>query len=362
MVVLSRFVCGMPSVPTVGNKERYEQQIEQLPSYSAPEVFGLHYNAQISYFTNAAKGMWRDLINLQPRSATASSGISREDFISKIAADIKSRVPELVDEVLVRRKFDDLATARGEPTIGTTTIVLMQELERWNRLVLKMQRSLEDLRRALLGEMGMSNELDELANALFNGELPASWRKISPQTQKSLGSWMVHFLRRYEQYKGWIDAGEDPVCIWLSGLSIPEAYLTALVQTTCRRKKWPLDKSVMYSKVTKYVDPKELPGRLQDGCYITGLYLEGAAWDHNNCCLRRQDPKVLVVDLPILQVIPIEASKLKLANTFDTPVYITQMRGNAMGIGLVFKADLATQSHPSHWVLQGCALVLNTDT
>lgn len=72
--------------------------------------------------------------------------------------------------------------------------------------------------------------------------------------------------------------------------------------------------------------------------------------------------QVLVVDLPILQVIPIEASKLKLANTFDTPVYVTQARGNAMGVGLVFKADLTTNMHPSHWVLQGCALVLNTDT
>ena len=32
-----------------------------------------------------------------------------------------------------------------------------------------------------------------------------------------------------------------------------------------------------------------------------------------------------------------------------------------MGVGLVFEADLATHEHPSHWVLQGTALVLNTD-
>ncbi len=187
------------SVPTDGmmNKERYEQQIDNLPSYSAPEVFGLHYNAQISYFTNAAKAMWKELVNLQPRTATSSTGISREDFITKIAADIKSRVPDPIDEVYVRRKFDELAAGRGEPTIGPTTIVLLQEIERWNRLVLKMQKSLDDLRRALAGEMGMSNELDELANALYNGELPASWRKLAPATMKALGSWMTHFLKRY---------------------------------------------------------------------------------------------------------------------------------------------------------------------
>jgi dynein heavy chain len=57
-----------------------------------------------------------------------------------------------------------------------------------------------------------------------------------------------------------------------------------------------------------------------------------------------------VVELPILQVIPVEASRLKLQNTFRTPVYVTQERRNAMGVGLVFEADLGTNDHPSHWV------------
>ena len=63
-----------------------------------------------------------------------------------------------------------------------------------------------------------------------------------------------------------------------------------------------------------------------------------------------------------MQVIPIEASKVKLHNTFKTPVYVTQARKNAMGVGLVFEADLATSEHTSHWVLQGVALCLNIDT
>jgi dynein heavy chain len=74
-----------------------------------------------------------------------------------------------------------------------------------------------------------------------------------------------------------------------------------------------------------------------------------------------KDPKILVVELPILQIIPIELSKLKLTNTFRTPVYVTQARRNAMGVGLIFEADLATTVHPSHWVLQGVALCLNID-
>jgi dynein heavy chain len=53
---------------------------------------------------------------------------------------------------------------------------------------------------------------------------------------------------------------------------------------------------------------------------------------------------------------------LKLHNTFRTPVYVTQNRRNAMGVGLVFEADLATFEHSSHWVLQGVSLCLNIDS
>lgn len=48
-------------------------------------------------------------------------------------------------------------------------------------------------------------------------------------------------------------------------------------------------------------------------------------------------------------------------NTLRTPVYTTSQRRNAMGVGLVFEADLSTAEHSSHWILQGVCLVLNTD-
>ena len=215
----------------------------------------------------------------------------------------------------------------------------------------KMLDTLKNLQKALTGEIGMSTDLDMLATSLFNGALPAAWAKMTAATEKKLGSWMLWFERRFKQYKAWVEKGE-PIVMWLSGLHIPETYTAALVQTACRTKGWPLDKSTLYSKVTAFTDPSEVGEKLQDGAYIEGLYLEGAGWDVAAGKLRRQDPKVLVTELPILQVIPIEASKLKLQNTFETPVYVTQSRRNAMGVGLVFEANLSTTEHSSHWVLQ----------
>ncbi|VEL41853.1 unnamed protein product [Protopolystoma xenopodis] len=157
-----------------------------------------------------------------------------------------------------------------------------------------------------------------------------------------------------------VDNGE-PRVIWLSGLHIPESYLTALVQTVCRRQAWPLDKSALFTSITTYLRPEDVPDRAHQGAFITGLFIEGAAWDSVDGCLVRQPARQLVQPLPIVKIIVIESHRLKTQNTFRTPVYVTADRRNAMGLGLVFEADLGTKEHQSHWVLQGVCITLNTD-
>ena len=76
-------------IPEDGNKDAYMDYIEALPLANTPEVFGLHSNAEIGYFTRAAKDMWSQLIELQPQSGETGAGISREEFIGNIASDIQ---------------------------------------------------------------------------------------------------------------------------------------------------------------------------------------------------------------------------------------------------------------------------------
>ena len=58
---------------------------------------------------------------------------------------------------------------------------------------------------------------------------------------------------------------EEPRVMWLSGLHIPESYLTALVQATCRKNGWPLDKSTLYTTVTSYETPEDVSERAHQG-------------------------------------------------------------------------------------------------
>jgi dynein heavy chain len=195
-------------VPEAENRQEYIDEIDLLPLANSPEVFGLHPDAEIGYLTSAVKDMLGQLLSLQPRTSSSTEGISREDFISGIASDIQTKLPTAFD---IARIYKSLGTP------SPTQVVLLQELERWNVLVDAMSFSLKDLRKALKGEIGMSSKLDELASSLFNGTLPKVWRSLCPQTEKSLGSWIQHFERRFQQYSNWIKNGE-PTVIWLSGL------------------------------------------------------------------------------------------------------------------------------------------------
>ena len=291
------------------------------------------------------------MLEMQSSEGSADGASNRDQHIIQIIDGIESKLPVEFDIPLLKKQFE-------EPS--PTQVVLLQEIERFNALIEGMKENLFRLKRALNGEIGMSAELELMANQFFNGLVPSPWLKLAPQTMKNLVNWIEHFERRNRQYKDWADK-EEPKVMWLSGLHIPESYLTALVQTTCRAKGWPLDKSLFSTEVTKERDPNNIKQRLAHGTYIQGLYLEGARWNTELNCLDVQLPKELVVEMPLVQIIPIEANRLKLRGTLRTPVYVTQNRRDSMGVGQVFEADLRTLRHPSHWILQGVALVLNTD-
>lgn len=85
---------------------------------NTPEIFGLHSNAEIGYYTNAAKEMWSKLIDIQPQTGKSGSSQSRDEVINDKATGIKSKLPALFDLDRLRKKFG--------LDISPTTVVLLQ--------------------------------------------------------------------------------------------------------------------------------------------------------------------------------------------------------------------------------------------
>ena len=86
--------------------------------------------------------MWSHLVELQPQTGDTGAGISRDDYIDKVASDVLGKLPKEFDLDQVRKKFGI--------DISPTTVVLLQELERFNKLIKRMRISLQTLRRVRL--------------------------------------------------------------------------------------------------------------------------------------------------------------------------------------------------------------------
>ena len=101
-------------------------------------------------------------------------------------------------------------------------------------------------------------------------------------------------MKRYIQYDNWEKNGE-PKVMWLPGLHIPGSYLKAIIQVTSRKKQWPLDKTDTYTIVSNYMSPDEVKDKPEFGCYISGLFLEGAEWNIEKNYLERQKYIILLI-------------------------------------------------------------------
>lgn len=56
--------------------------------FTVPGVFGLHANAEITYFNNSVKALWLNIIDMATSSGGGSGGVDREATILEIATNI----------------------------------------------------------------------------------------------------------------------------------------------------------------------------------------------------------------------------------------------------------------------------------
>ena len=65
----------------------------------------------------------------------------------------------------------------------------------------------------------------------------------------------------------------------------------------------------------------ELTTRPDNGCYIRGLFVEGARWDMNGFELAESKPKELYTDMPVMWLIPTADRKQPDSGIYVCPVY-----------------------------------------
>lgn len=87
----------------------------------------------------------------------------------------------------------------------------------------------------------------------------------------------------------------------------------------------------------------ELSKQPADGCYIRGLFLEGARWDPIKQMLAESRPKELYVDVPVIWLIPTANRKNPDKGIYECPVYKTLTRAGNSPV-LITVSNLTLQS------------------
>ncbi|XP_069062696.1 dynein axonemal heavy chain 1 [Pleurodeles waltl] len=334
----------------------YLQYIRSLPINDMPEIFGLHDNANITFAQNETFALLNSIIQLQPKTSS-TGGRGREEMVEEISVNILTKTPKPIDVQDVMIKYPVMY----EESMNT---VLIQEVIRYNRLLKEITQTLNDLLKALKGLVVMSSQLELMSSSLYNNAVPELWKGKAYPSLKPLASWVMDLLQRIEFLKTWIAQGIPPV-FWISGFFFPQAFLTGTLQNFARKSVVSIDTISFDFKVMK--NPvSELLERPEQGCYIHGLFLEGARWDVVLHELSESRPKELYTEMAVLWLIPVPNRKPPETGFYMCPIYKTLTRAGTLSTtghstNYVIAVEIPSKKTQRHWIKRGVALICALD-
>ena len=147
------------------------------------------------------------------------------------------------------------------------------------------------------------------------GQVPTAWRKLSYLTDKPVASYIEDLYLRIHHLQDWIRDGKRPNKLWLSAFFFPQGLLTSVLQNYGRKHGYQIDDLVFKHEIC----PREPEEWEQDGCYIQGLYLEGAKFSSK---IEESEPRVRFTLMPLIYFRPTAAAEVeKREDMYNCPVY-----------------------------------------
>jgi dynein heavy chain len=227
-----------------------------------------------------------------------------------------------------------------------------------------VKRSLVELDLGLKGDLGMSDSMEALMNALYDNKVHGKWATVAYPSMRGLASWLVDMLQRQRQLEAWTADLATPKVTWIAGLFNPQAFLTAVMQVLARKNELPLDRMTTVCDVTKKQSAEDVEAATRDGAYVVGFFLEGARWDVGTGMMDDSILKQLYCPMPVVLMKAALMDKGQ-RDVYECPSYKTLTRNPVDGKptgGYIFTAGLKTKQNVNKWILAGVALIMDVET
>lgn len=144
---------------------------------------------------------------------------------------------------------------------------------------LQVRKELKEVCGACDGSVKQTNHIRALMSDLAKGLVPKAWKVYKIPDGLSVSQWVVDLAQRLQQFEGLAQLvlqGKDlrSARVWMGGLFVPEAFVTATRQAVAQAHGWSLEKLQLSLDVRK--DKDDLPQLDKKSFLVTGLRFEGA--------------------------------------------------------------------------------------
>ncbi|RKP08503.1 dynein heavy chain [Thamnocephalis sphaerospora] len=261
-------------IPEGTKMEQFMEWANRLPEREPPSWLGLPGNAERVLLTTKGNAL---LSNVRRMRSLADDEDMEEEAGTRTATNSQqpSWMRALYTSVQGWMQMLPESVARINRTSESIKSPLFRVFERENQigrsLLAAIRRDLSDLKLVCEGELKQTNHLRMLMSCLTRGIIPDHWRRYKVPKGVTLTQWIADLNARLQQVANVAgDVAYESRQIWLGGLFIPEAFVTATRQMVAQRNGWSLEELQMAVDLEHSGD--------ESGFAIVGLKIEGARW------------------------------------------------------------------------------------
>uniref|UniRef100_A0A094ZVV8 Cytoplasmic dynein 1 heavy chain 1 n=1 Tax=Schistosoma haematobium TaxID=6185 RepID=A0A094ZVV8_SCHHA len=279
--------------PDGSSRDELLSWISKLPDVQTPSWLGLPNNAEKVLLTNLGSEMISNLLKLQEAisdddSIVVSTGLDRK----KSVVDTDTRPLWMRQLLTSATTWLSLLPDALKPLMRTPENLrdplyrfFEREVNTGCNLLTTVRGDLSVVIAVCAGERKPTNHHRLLMSDLTKGIIPKDWRRYTFPEGLTVIQWINDFVSRLRQLLLVTEtssngvAGLRDIQVWLGGLFMPEAYITATRQFVAQSNGWALEElylDVELVIVGKGKKPPQLPSSNSGAFVVRDLWLMGA--------------------------------------------------------------------------------------
>ncbi|KAK6191509.1 hypothetical protein SNE40_003176 [Patella caerulea] len=341
------------TMPDGVRREQFVSFVDKMEDRQTPSWLGLPNNAEKVLLTTLGSDLIAKLMKMEILEEEDSSYDPSDDQQKRMADGRPAWMRTVHTSVATWLKL--VPPVSSLPALGAMKRTVEnikdplfrffeREVNAGAKLLHDVRLDLNDVTKVCQGEKKATNHHRTMMADLVKGIIPTTWRRYTVPAGLTVIQWITDFSERIKQLQVIVQATQSGgakelknINVWLGGLFIPEAYITATRQYVAQANGWSLEELHLDVRV---LTKKE---EILDACSfgVTGLMLQGAVCKEN----KLQLSATISTELPLTLLKWIRTDGTETNQGMVTlPVYLNATRAQLL-FTLDFKPDATSKDH-----------------